>query len=395
MVCLKEFAAVMATFSLVEAYYKHAGKEKFTCSDTCASEMRSVEGYEEDCYQFLAKVVPGSVGHLSKVPKQYEYICSGTIDFVNACYCLAPDEPDYATKKHVKDINGRYANDEYANDDSVNNELFTNERFNDERANNGRLSNVRLNNGRVNNGRVNNGSVNNDSANNENVNSESVNNESVNNEDDPTAAQDTVFIPQTVSTTITESTTTTTTEPVTTTTTEPTTTNITESATTTTTESTKSITIEATTSTTTESTTITTTESTTATTESTTTTTKSTTATVTAIIADANCPTCTATCDSPFTCRGTISYCNGGTTCICFGTTEGDTMCALSSDCLSSEQCNSSNDCPADQRCISQNCCGFNVCVAEATNEQCDPASQQNNLSAPPGRRARGNSLSY
>ncbi|KAM0374405.1 hypothetical protein ACHAPY_008648 [Fusarium culmorum] len=333
MVSLKALVAVMATFSLAEAYYKHDGKKKYSCSDTCASEMRLIKGYEEDCYQFLAKVVPGSVGHPSKVPKQYKYICSGTIDFVNACYCLAPEEPDYATDKHVKDINGRYANDEYVNNELFTNELFTNERFNDERVNNNRFNNERPSNERANN--------------------DSVNSDSVNNEDDPTAARDTVFIPQTVSTTITEPTTTTTTEPTTTTTTEPTTT--------TTTESTTSITIEATTSTTTESITITTTESTTA--------------TVTAIIAEANCPTCPATCDSPFTCGGTMSYCNGGNTCICFGTTEGGTICALSSDCLSSEQCTSSNDCQAGQKCISQNCCGFNVCVAEATNEQCDPAS--------------------
>ncbi|KAM0394758.1 hypothetical protein ACHAPZ_009496 [Fusarium culmorum] len=346
MVSLKVLVAVMATFSLAEAYYKHDDKKKYSCSDTCASEMRLIKGYEEDCYQFLAKVVPGSVGHPSKVPKQYKYICSGTIDFVNACYCLAPEEPDYATDKHVKDINGRYANDEYVNNELFTNELFTNElftneRFNDERVNNNRFNNERPSNERANNGRLSNDRLNNDS----------VNSDSVNNEDDPTAARDTVFIPQTVSTTTTEPTTTTTTE------------------------STTSITIEATTSTTTESITITTTESTTATTESTTTTTESTTATVTAIIAEANCPTCPATCDSPFTCGGTMSYCNGGNTCICFGTTEGGTICALSSDCLSSEQCTSSKDCPAGQKCISQNCCGFNVCVAEATNEQCDPAS--------------------
>ncbi|RGP71970.1 hypothetical protein FSPOR_3085 [Fusarium sporotrichioides] len=96
MVSLKLLVAAAATlsFSLAEAYGK-----KYDCSDTCAEEMRLIEGYEEDCYKFLSMKDSGAARYLSKVPKQYKYICSGTVDFVNACYCLAPKKPTCTTEE--------------------------------------------------------------------------------------------------------------------------------------------------------------------------------------------------------------------------------------------------------------------------------------------------------
>jgi hypothetical protein len=51
MVSLKLLAAAMATFSvtIAESYGK-----KYDCSNTCAEEIKSIEGYQDDCYEFLS-----------------------------------------------------------------------------------------------------------------------------------------------------------------------------------------------------------------------------------------------------------------------------------------------------------------------------------------------------
>jgi hypothetical protein len=56
MVSSKLLVAAMATLSFSRA--KAHGK-KYDCSDTCAEELRAIEGYEEDCYHFLSMVDSG------------------------------------------------------------------------------------------------------------------------------------------------------------------------------------------------------------------------------------------------------------------------------------------------------------------------------------------------
>ncbi|RGP77093.1 hypothetical protein FLONG3_4608 [Fusarium longipes] len=85
MVSFKLVATVATAFSIgiAEAYSKN-----YDCSDTCAKEIKLIEGHREDCYDFISRNNYEVVRHLNKLPKKYKYICKGTVDFVNACYCL-------------------------------------------------------------------------------------------------------------------------------------------------------------------------------------------------------------------------------------------------------------------------------------------------------------------
>ncbi|KAM0410597.1 hypothetical protein ACHAPD_010404 [Fusarium lateritium] len=342
----------MATmsFSLAEA---HGKSKKYDCSDTCAEEMRAIDGYEEDCYHYLSMIESGSARYLSKIPKQYKYICRGIVDFVNACYCLAPDKPTSCTSEEceptttttdtvfIKQTTTTTTTEPAETETTTTTEPTTSTE------------------------------------------------PTTTTETDSTTTTETEFEP----TTTTE--TTTTTEPTTTTetTTEPTTTTETDSTTTTTTETTT----EPTTTTETDSTTTTETDSTTTTT--TTTETDSTTTTTTTTTTDAASATCPASCNSGFQCSdGTITYCDSNENCICFGTTEGDSICLPNFNCPNTEQCTSSNDCTFGQRCVSNTCCNLNVCVTPSTTQQCQGGnSEQSNLMAraPAGRRARGNTATF